>query len=70
MKKQVNDEMLKLCIEQGYVAENCELDGRLVYAIVASGKNPCNGCYKQCKFDRMKQDLKINKRFDPKRGYY
>lgn len=42
------DEMLKLCINQGYVSSDCLLDGMLVYLLVKDGQNPCCGCNKDC----------------------
>mgnify|MGYP003314951626 CR=1 FL=1 len=33
------NEMLKLCIEQGYVPADCKLDGMLVWLLINEGKN-------------------------------
>lgn len=38
------DEMLKLCIQQGYVPNDCKLQGELVFFLIKEGKNPCVGC--------------------------
>lgn len=42
------NEMLKLCINQGYVPADCVLDGMLVYLLVKDGQNPCCGCNRDC----------------------
>lgn len=42
------NEMLKLCIEQGYVPADCKLDGMLVWLLINEGKNPCDGCNANC----------------------
>lgn len=42
------DGMLELCIKQGYVPKDCKLDGDLVFALISSGNNPCDGCNAIC----------------------
>ena len=42
------NEMLKLCIGQGYVPADCKLDGMLVWLLISEGKNPCDGCNANC----------------------
>ena len=42
------DGMLELCIKQGYVPKDCKLDGGLVFALISSSKNPCDGCNAIC----------------------
>lgn len=42
------NEMLKLCIGQGYVPADCKLDGMLVWLLINEGKNPCDGCNADC----------------------
>lgn len=42
------NEMLKLCIGQGYVPADCKLDGMLVWVLINEGKNPCDGCNTDC----------------------
>lgn len=42
------DELLKLCINQGYVPKDCSLPGELVFLLINDGKNPCNGCNIDC----------------------
>ncbi len=42
------DEVKELCIKQGYVPLECKLDGRLVWALVNDGRNPCIGCNAIC----------------------
>ena len=42
------DGMLELCIKQGYVPKDCKLNGNLVFALISSGENPCNGCHADC----------------------
>ena len=44
----MTNEMLKLCINQGYVPSDCKLDGMLVFLLVGDGKNPCDGCNANC----------------------
>lgn len=44
----MNDEMLKLCIQQGYVPNECSLDGMVVFLLTKEGENPCVGCGKNC----------------------
>lgn len=45
----MNNELIKICIEQGYVPKDCVLDSLLVLLLVTSGKNPCIGCRADCK---------------------
>ncbi len=42
------DEMLNLCIQQGYIPPNCTLNGMIVFGLVQEGKNPCIGCNINC----------------------
>lgn len=42
------NEMLKLCIGQGYVPADCKLNGMLVWLLINEGKNPCEGCNADC----------------------
>ncbi len=42
------DGMLELCVKQGYVPKDCKLNGNLVFALISSGKNPCDGCNAIC----------------------
>ena len=44
----MTNEMLKLCINQGYVPSDCKLDRMLVFLLVGDGKNPCDGCNANC----------------------
>ena len=44
----MTNEMLKICINQGYVPSDCKLDGMLVFLLVGDGKNPCDGCNANC----------------------
>ena len=44
----MTNEMLKLCINQGYVPSDCKLDGMLVFLLIGDGKNPCDGCNVNC----------------------
>lgn len=46
--QQHEDELLKLCIKQGYVPNHCKLDGMLIYGLVQNGRTPCIGCNVQC----------------------
>lgn len=38
------DRALIACVRQGWVPENCSLDGELVFALKMSGEDPCAGC--------------------------
>lgn len=49
------DEMLKVCIQQGYVPDGCKLDGTLVFLLVKDGKSPCDGCNADCIHSRSTQ---------------
>lgn len=40
--------MLNICIEQGYVPSGCKMDGMLVWLLIKDGKNPCDGCHANC----------------------
>lgn len=42
------DGMLELCVKQGYVPKDCKLNGNLVFTLISSGKNPCDGCNAIC----------------------
>lgn len=55
-----DDAMLKLCIEQGYVPSNCQLNGTILFLLIREGCNPCLGCNVECEY-RKKVTLK-----DPK----
>ena len=49
MSKEITkDEMLNLCIQQGYVPPECTLTGMIVFGLVQEGKNPCIGCNVNC----------------------
>lgn len=43
-KADEDDHYLKLAKKQGYVPENCLLDGSLVMVIINSGDDPCREC--------------------------
>lgn len=45
----MNNELIKICIEHGYVPPDCILDSLLVLLLVKDGKNPCVGCRADCK---------------------
>lgn len=47
-KETAKDEMLNLCIQQGYVPPECNLTGMIVFGLVQEGKNPCIGCNVNC----------------------
>lgn len=47
-KETTKDEMLNLCIQQGYVPPKCTLTGTIVFGLVQEGKNPCIGCNVNC----------------------
>ena len=42
------DHMLGMMIKQGYVPEDCVLDGELVLTLVNEGETPCIGCNAIC----------------------
>lgn len=44
----MTDEILKICIGQGYVPSDCKMDGMLVWLLINEGKNPCDGCNADC----------------------
>lgn len=63
------NEMLKLCINQGYVPADCILDGMLVYLLVKDGHNPCCGCNRDCvhkarQYKEMAVDQKEKDKFE------
>jgi len=43
-KKDSKDLLLEMCIKQGYVSKGCRLSGQMVFMLVNTGKNPCDGC--------------------------
>lgn len=47
-KETAKDEMLNLCIQQGYVPPECTLTGMIVFGLVQENKNPCIGCNVNC----------------------
>ena len=44
MRTQGIDALLDICKKQGYVPKDCQLDGRLVYALMLKSEDPCAGC--------------------------
>ena len=38
------DDMLDLCVQQGYVPPTCLLPGKIVYALTSSQGDACKGC--------------------------
>lgn len=44
------DNILELCIKQGYVKKECKLDGILVWDLISAGKRPCDGCNADCRY--------------------
>ena len=63
------DEMLKLCVNQGYVPADCIMDGMPVYLLIKDGKNPCCGCngdciHKACQYKEMAVDQKEKDKFE------
>ena len=53
--KRFGDVMLQLCIKQGYVYPECQLDGQVVYLLIQEGKNPCEGCLADCEHKIVKE---------------
>jgi hypothetical protein len=44
----MNDMYLEMSKQQGYVPQECVLDGQLVWLLVQEGKSPCVGCNMKC----------------------
>ena len=52
------NDMLKICIGQGYVPSECKLDGMLVWLLINEGRNPCDGCNANCVHRRCSECIK------------
>ena len=44
----VDENLFFLCVKQGYVPYDCQLNGLMILGLVHSGKNPCVGCKANC----------------------
>lgn len=44
-KPDEDDHLLQMAVMQGYVPENCLLNGQLVMGLVSIGESPCVGCH-------------------------
>lgn len=55
------DEMLELCVKQGYVPAACKLNGGLIFMLINSGKNPCDGCNANCIYRIQRNKVYENK---------
>jgi len=53
--KRFDDIMLQLCIKQGYVYPECQLNGQVVYLLIQQRKNPCEGCLADCEHKIVKE---------------
>lgn len=51
-------DMLKICIEQGYVPSECKMDGMLIWLLINEGRNPCDGCNADCIHSRCTECVK------------
>lgn len=52
------NEMLEICIGQGYVPSGCKMDGMLVWLLINEGRNPCDGCNADCVHRRCTESIK------------
>lgn len=52
------NEMLEICIGQGYVPSGCKMDEMLVWLLINEGRNPCNGCNADCVHRRCSESVK------------
>lgn len=54
----MTNEMLEICIRQGYVPFDCKINGMLVWLLIKEGRNPCDGCNVDCVHRRYSKDIK------------
>lgn len=52
------NEMLEMCIRQGYVPSDCKMDGMLVWLLINEGRKPCDGCNADCVHRRCSKSIK------------